>query len=52
MAVDDVGPREVQVLVAALVLRSTEVGRRQVARLDHRAHGAVEHEHATREGLA
>ena len=48
MSRDDVGPREVEVLVAALELRPAEVGRGEVPGLDHGAHGAVEDQDAAR----
>jgi hypothetical protein len=46
---DDVRTREVQVLVAALERGAAEILGREIARLDHRSHGAVEHEDALAE---
>ena len=46
-----VGAREVQVLVAALVLRAAEVRGREVGRLQHRTHRPVEDEDAFQQGL-
>ena len=48
---DDVGPRQDQVLVAALELRAAEVLRGQVLALHPGARGAVEHEDALGEEL-
>jgi len=39
---DDLGPREIEVLVAALEVSAAEVLGGEIARLDHGAHGAVE----------
>src|SRR5207248_4202539 len=48
----DVGAREVQVLVAALEVGAAEIGGGEAGRLQHRAHGAVQHEDAARERLS
>ena len=47
-----VGAREVQMLVAALVLRAAEVRGREVGRLQHRTHRPVEDEDAFQQRLA
>ena len=47
---DDVGPREHEVVVAALERLAAEVLGREVMALDVRPHRAVEDEHAAREG--
>src|SRR5439155_1743205 len=49
---DDVRARQVQVLVAALVVRAAEVGGREARRLEHRAHRPVEDEDAAGERVA
>src|SRR5207249_11306256 len=43
---NDVGPREVQVLVAALIALAAEVARGKLRGLDHRPHRAIEDENA------
>ena len=45
------GSRQVEVLVTSLEGRAAEVLGMELARLDHGAHGAVEHEDAAREGV-
>ena len=49
---DDVGPREVQVLVAAVERGAAEIGRAEAGGLDHRAHRAVQDEDPARERIA
>ena len=48
---DDVRPRSDQVLVAAFERRAAEIGGREVALLQHGAHGAVEHEDTLAKGV-
>ncbi len=48
---DDVGPREVEVLVAPLEARPAEVVSREIPRLNLGAHGAVHKQNAALEGL-
>jgi len=50
-AADHVGPREVQMLVAALVALAAEVVGAEAGGLDHRPHRAVEHQDAPGEDV-
>ncbi len=47
---DDVGAREVEVLVASFELGPAEVPRREIPRLNHGAHGPVHEQDAALEG--
>jgi len=51
-AAHDVGAREIQVLVAALVLRAAEIVGVEAGRLQHRPHRPVEDEDALQQRLA